>query len=176
MAELDILITILGTLIPTLISIISLAYWLGKRFETIDKRFELINEKFKDVENKIEVSHLALKNALLAINSMLIEFMGLKGLITLTESKFLMSEVSRIISIIASKLNPISKDDLEFLKEVISKEDPEKISMEDAEKIIEIGKRWWIENGSEEAYKVFLTGLFIKAYHLSKKVKSESIK
>jgi hypothetical protein len=61
MAELDILITILGTLIPTLISIISLAYWLGKKFETIDKRFELINEKFKDVENKIEVSHLALK-------------------------------------------------------------------------------------------------------------------
>jgi hypothetical protein len=38
----------------------------------------LINEKFKDVENKIEVSYLALKNALLAINSMLIEFMGLK--------------------------------------------------------------------------------------------------
>ena len=91
--------TIISILIPTLASIASLAYWLGKRFEAIDRRFEAIDKRFEEVdrrfeeidrrfeeinkrfeviETRIEKSFEALKNAVMAVNSMLIEFMGLK--------------------------------------------------------------------------------------------------
>jgi hypothetical protein len=32
-----------------------------------------------------------------------------------------------------------------------------------------MGKRWWKEDGLEVAYRLFLTGEIIKAYHLGKR-------
>jgi hypothetical protein len=37
--------------------------------------------------------------------------------------------------------------------------DVNEITIEEAERIAEIGKRWWYEDGCEEAYKIFLGGL-----------------
>jgi hypothetical protein len=44
MVELE---TVLSILIPTLASIASLAYWLGRKFEAIDRRFEAIDRRFE---------------------------------------------------------------------------------------------------------------------------------
>jgi len=181
--------TILSILVPTLASIASLAYWLGKRFEAIDRRFEDVNRRFEDVnrrfeevnrrfeevgrmfrslERRLDSSFEALKNAILAINSMLVEFMGLKGLFTREESRFLISEIGRILASIRPSTNPLSKEKYEYVIKILKKEDPDKITIEEAEKLAEIGKEWWKEEGSEIAYKLFLTGEVIKAYHLGK--------
>jgi hypothetical protein len=180
MVELE---TVLSILIPTLASIASLAYWLGRKFEVIDRRFEAIDRRFEEVdkrfegvdrrfeelERRIEGSFEAFKNAVLAVNTMLVEFMGLKGLFTPQESRFPTSEMNRIISAFKPQLNPMTKEEYEFVMSVLSKEDPDKITIEEAEKIAEIGKRWWKKDGLEVACRLFLTGEIIKAYHLGKR-------
>ena len=180
MVELE---TVLSILIPTLASIASLAYWLGRKFEAIDRRFEAIDRRFEEVDRRFEgvdrrfeelekrivASFEAFKNAVLAMNTMLVEFMGLKGLFTPQESRFLTSEMNRMMSAFKPQLNPLTKEEYEFVVSVLSKEDHDKITIEEAEKIAEIGKRWWKEDGLEVAYRLFLTGEIIKAYHLGKR-------
>ena len=153
MVELE---TVLTILVPTLASIASLAYWLERKFEAIDRRFEAIDRRFEEVdkrfmgvdnrfeelEKRIEASFEAFKNAVLAINTMLVEFMGLKGLFTPQESRFITSEMNRMMSAFKPQLNPLTKEEYEFVVSVLSKEDPNKITIEEAEKIAEIGKRW----------------------------------
>jgi len=78
------------------------------------------------------------------------------------------AEMERTVSMV--RLNPITKEELEFLKKVVAK-DVNEITLEEAERIIEIGKRWWFEDGSEAAYKVFLGGLVIRGYIISKAVR-----
>ena len=186
------LIVGIGSLASIIVSISSIAYWLGrkfeaidkrfeaidKRFEAIDKRFEAIDKRFEAIDNEIrgirrEIVIIAdsIRSSTLSINSMLIEFLGVKGVITREESTFLVNEARRLSPTIILP-NPISKEDSEFLKNVLNK-DVDDISIEEAERISEIGKKIWIENGSEAAYKIFLTGLFIKAYHLGKKYKKQ---
>jgi hypothetical protein len=180
MVELE---TVLTILVPTLASIASLAYWLERKFEAIDRRFEAIDRRFEEVdkrfmgvdnrfeelEKRIEASFEAFKNAVLAIKTMLVEFMGLKGLFTPQESRFITSEMNRMMSAFKPQLNPLTKEEYEFVVSVLSKEDPDKITIEEAEKIAEIGRRRWKEDGLEVAYRLFLAGEIIKAYHLGKR-------
>jgi hypothetical protein len=140
MVELE---TVLSILIPTLASIASLAYWLGRKFEAIDRRFEAIDRRFEEVDRRFEgvdkrfdelekrivVSFEAFKNAALAMNTMLVKFMGLKGLFTPQESRFLTSEMNRMMSAFKSQLNPLTKEEYEFVVRVLSKEDPNKITI-----------------------------------------------
>ena len=44
---------ILGTLLTILASLISLAYWLGRKFAQVDARFKAIDERFKAVEGGV---------------------------------------------------------------------------------------------------------------------------
>ncbi len=159
MPELE-LLAVLGSLAVTLATLASIAYWLGRKFEAIDKRFERL-------ELGLRLAVDGLKNAVVSINTMLVEFLGLKGLITPQEVSFLSAEARRLASSV-TYVNPLKKEDVEFLKEVFSK-DPEAITIEEAERVAEIGKKWWLEEGEERAYRLFLIGTFIKAYHLPKK-------
>jgi hypothetical protein len=140
MVELE---TVLSILIPTLASIASLAYWLGRKFEAIDRRFEAIDRRFEEVDRRFEgvderfdelerrivFSFEAFKNAVLAMNTMLVEFMGLKGLFTPQESRFLTSEMNGMMSAFKPQLNPLTKEEYEFVVRVLSKEDPDKITI-----------------------------------------------
>ncbi|MCC6005533.1 MAG: hypothetical protein LM590_14440 [Thermofilum sp.] len=92
----------------------------------------------------------------------------MKKLIEEGEANLIKSEITRVISMV--KLNPLRKEELEFLRKVVAK-DVNEITMEEAERIAEIGKRWWYEDGCEEAYKIFLGGLVIRGYLISKMLK-----
>ena len=160
----------------------SAIYWLSRKFAYIDFKFSEIDKRFeefrKEVDRRFEevnknIARLGegLRSGVLAIHTLLIEFLGLKGSIEEREVKYLISQAHKVMSMI-SLTNPLSREDIEFLKQVFSKE-PKDITMEEAEKIIEIGKKWWKEDGTEEAYRIFLTGLYIKAYLISKSVKKK---
>ncbi len=162
------------------VSVASLAYWLGKRFEEINGRFEKMessfnsrfremessfNSRFREMEfsiNSLRDGMNSLKTAMTSINSMLIDFLGVKEIISEGETKFLISEVKRIVSSTVL-VNPFTEEDLKFIREVTKKE-PKEFSMEEAEKLIEMGKKVWYEDGSELAYKVFLMGLVVRAF------------
>jgi len=53
MFEAELLSAILGTLLTILASLISLAYWLGRKFAQVDARFKAIDERFKAVEGGV---------------------------------------------------------------------------------------------------------------------------
>ncbi len=174
---------------------------IDRRFNEIDKRFEVLESKSASLENKItslenrinslekridsledRISSLdrkfteaidALKNAILAINSLNLDFLSIKGVIEDREARFLIKEATKYLSLI--KTNPLTEEEIEFLRKVLVEKglkDVNLITLEEAERIIEIGKRWWKEEGKEEAYKLFLTGLVIRGYIISKKVKA----
>jgi len=48
----SVLLTIIGTLVPVLISLLTLAYWLGVKFASIDERFKRIDERFKSIDER----------------------------------------------------------------------------------------------------------------------------
>jgi hypothetical protein len=47
-------VTILSILIPVITSIATLAYWLGRKFASIEERFERIDERFEKIEERFE--------------------------------------------------------------------------------------------------------------------------
>ena len=40
------------------------------------------------------------------------------------------------------------------------------MTVEELERVAEVAKRWWFEDGREEAYKLFLIATAIRAYKL----------
>jgi len=103
------LITIIGTLVPVLLSLITLAYWLGgkfasidERFARIDERFERIDERFKSIDKRFEeiktyvdlrINRLA--EASRAYQEFFIEYLSVKGLLRPSEASMLKGEIER---------------------------------------------------------------------------------
>ncbi|BDR91968.1 hypothetical protein [Vulcanisaeta souniana] len=173
----DELIYVIGLLITIIAYLAAFTYWLGRRFEGIDWRFRDLEERLSnkireteirldgrinDLENRINSLESGLKSALINVNSLLIEYMGLKGLFSQDEVRVLTNEVGRVVGMV--RANSISKEELEFIKSVFSK-DPDQMSIEELERVIEIAKRWW-EDNSEIAFKVFQVASIVRAYKL----------
>ncbi|MGB9705317.1 MAG: hypothetical protein ACPL3C_07695 [Pyrobaculum sp.] len=145
---------------------------INKRFESIEKRFEAVDARFAEMDKKFVAFADSIRSAVVAMNSAVVEFLGVKGLISPREASFLVSEISRLS--LAIKANPISKEEVEYIRQVFAKGDVDKISVEELERVAEIAKRWWYEDGSEVAYKLFLYTWMLRAYKLYGKESQES--
>ncbi|MCU7787622.1 hypothetical protein ODS41_06795 [Pyrobaculum sp. 3827-6] len=145
---------------------------INKRFESIEKRFEAVDARFAEMDKKFATFANSIRSAVVAMNSAVVEFLGVKGLISPREASFLVSEISRLS--LAIKANPISKEEVEYIRQVFAKGDVDKISVEELERVAEIAKRWWYEDGSEVAYKLFLYTWMLRAYKLYGKESQES--
>ncbi|MCX8136887.1 hypothetical protein [Pyrobaculum aerophilum] len=177
MAE-EVVLSIIGLAVTIVGMFGSSLYWLGRKFAEIDKKFEAIDRRFEEIDKRFEAVERrfdefdrklasfadSVRSAVVAMNSAVIEFLGLKGLITQGETSFLIREVMRMSQAIRS--NPISKEEAEFIRAVFAKGDIDKITVEELEKVAEIVKRWWYEEGSELAYKMFLYVWMLRAYKL----------
>ncbi|WP_237179375.1 hypothetical protein [Pyrobaculum ferrireducens] len=145
---------------------------IERRFEGIEKRFEAVDARFAEMDKKFVAFADSIRSAVVAMNSAVVEFLGVKGLISPREASFLVSEISRLS--LAIKANPISKEEVEYIRQVFAKGDVDKISVEELERVAEIAKRWWYEDGSEVAYKLFLYTWMLRAYKLYGKESQES--
>ncbi len=200
----EVMIAIIGLYITIIAQVAGIAYWLGRkfmeidarfrdidrrfkeidkrfeeidrRFEAIDKRFEVIDRRFGELEHSLreEIRRMAssVLTASMGMNSLIVDFLALKGLITDREKDFLKGELGSIAKIMMP--NPLSKEEVEFIKGVLLKPE-EEITIEELDKVIEIAKRWFIESGKEIAYKLWLYTYMYRAalYYerLSKKEK-----
>jgi hypothetical protein len=197
----ELLYYVVGFSLTIIGMIASVAYWLGRRFALIDRKFESLRNEFREELREVrtefdgklgslkaelggrldalqgEVRELrgqfarafeGLRTAVSSSHALILDFLALKGLLDEKEAGFVKAEIDRVISMV--QLNPITREELEFLKKVVAK-DVNEITLEEAEKIVEIGKRWWFEDGSEAAYKVYLGGLVIRGYIISKAVR-----
>ena len=167
----ELVLTIIGLFITIIGMLGGALYWLGgkfreidARFQQIDERFRQIDERFERLEREIKAFADAVKSSVVAMNSAVVEFLGVKGLITPSEVSYLINEVSRLSQ--AIRFNPISREEAEFIKSVFAKGDIDKITVEELERVAEIAKRWWWEDGSEVAYKIFLYTWMLRAYKL----------
>jgi hypothetical protein len=124
-------------------------------------RLDSLQREVQELRGAFARAFEGLKSAVSSSHALTLDFLALKGLLDEKEVGFAKAEVERAASMV--KLNPITREELEFLKRVVAK-DVNEITLEEAEKIVEIGKRWWFEDGSEIAYKVYLGGLVIRGY------------
>lgn len=147
--------------------LIGLAYWLGKKFSWIDEKFSGIDKRLDEANEKLSNFADSVKSAVISMNEAIIKFIALKGLITRNESEFLIGEIARLGTTI--KANPLRAEELKFIMDVASKKDPDKITIEEIERVADIAKRWWYEEGKEEAFKIFLAATYVKAYLTFKK-------
>ena len=197
----ELLYYVVGFSLTIIGMIASVAYWLGRRFALIDRKFDSLRNEFREELREVrtefdgklgslkaelggrldalqgEVRELrgqfarafeGLKTAVSSSHALILDFLALKGLLDEKEAGFVKAEIDRVISMV--QLNPITMEELEFLKRVVAK-DVNEITLEEAERMVEIGKRWWFEDGSEAAYKVYLGGLVIRGYIISKAVR-----
>jgi hypothetical protein len=51
----EIVISLITTVASVVVSISSLAYWLGKKFASIDAKFKLIDERFKSIDERFKL-------------------------------------------------------------------------------------------------------------------------
>ena len=131
-------------------------------------RLDALQGEVRELRGQFARAFEGLRTAVSSSHALILDFLALKGLLDEKEAGFVKAEMECTVSMV--RLNPITKEELEFLKKVVAK-DVNEITLGEAERIIEIGKRWWFEDGSEAAYKVFLGGLVIRGYIISKAVR-----
>jgi hypothetical protein len=70
----DVLLSVISTLVPTLSAIASLAYWLGRKFAGVNGRFAILDERLGRLES-----------AFVQFSDVLLTILGSKGMLTDTE-------------------------------------------------------------------------------------------
>jgi len=133
------------------------------RLANVENRLEGVEGRLVEFEGRFDSFADAVRGSVVSMNSLVVEFLGLKGLLSREEVGFLSREASRLA--LAIRPNPITEEEAEFLRRVFSKP-VEEMTVEELEKAAEIAKRWWYREGKEEAYRLFLIAWTIRTYKL----------
>ena len=120
-----------------------------------------VRSRLVEFEERFDSFADAVRSSVVSMNSLVVEFLGLKGLLSREEVGFLSREASRLA--LAIRPNPITEEEVEFLRRVFSKP-VEEMTVEELERAAEIAKRWWYREGKEEAYRLFLIAWTIRTY------------
>jgi len=122
-----------------------------------------MDRRFEEIDRRLATFADSIKSGVVVMNSTLVEYLGLKGVLSQQEVAFLSREASRLLSMV--RVNPISSEELEILRSVFNKP-VEEMTVEELERAAEIAKRWWYQDGKEEAYRLFIIAWTIRAYKL----------
>jgi len=139
----------------------------------VDKKFAEIDRRLEDLDRRIAETRRAISSVLTASMSMstlIVDFLALKGLVTEDERKFLRGQIELLASEVS--INPLTKEEAEFLKKVFSKSE-DQITIEELDKVLEIAKRWFFETGEEKAYKLWLYTYMYRAALLYERLRKE---
>jgi DNA repair exonuclease SbcCD ATPase subunit len=191
------LITIIGTLVPVLLSLITLAYWLGgkfasiderfariderferidERFKSIDKRFEEVNKRFEEVNRRFEevkayidsrINRLAEANR--AYQEFFIEYLSVKGLLRPLEASMLKGEIERFTRL--STMNPLTREEWEKIRRYLEKDE---LTLEEALELRRLARKVTDEYGDRiEAWKLHIYASIMVGWALRKKLEEE---
>jgi hypothetical protein len=166
-----------GVIATVIISSVSLAYWLGKKFSEIDNRFKLIDVRFERLERRLDAFGECAKGLYLT----LVDFMTLKKLFTDDERRYLLGEVERLSTFyeVTSRANPLKPEEIKFIKEVVRevKEKPvEELDLWKFEKIVEIAERLTKEEPSRHAFEFWMKAYMLYAVTRAEKLRREEEK
>jgi len=190
----SVLLTVIGTLVPVLISLLTLAYWLGVKFASIDEKFKRIDERFKSIDERFNwidrrfeelkayvdskfnelksyvdsrVSRLAEANR--AYQEFFVEYLVVKGLLGSSEASMIKGESSRMFKLATA--NPITKEEWEKARRYFEKDE---LTLEEALEFREITRKITDEYGHlPEAWKLHIYASIMVGLALRKKLEEE---
>lgn len=173
-----------------LATIISVAYWLGKkfaeinvRFKEINKRFEVMDRRFVQVDKKFEQMDarfeqidrrfLEFQNQIFRVSRHVHEFivdvLSYEGVIERKTVELLKSELNRIFSIRLS--NPLDEVTRKRILEILAKDEP---TLEEAEELYKIASKLVLERGNPEDWKLLTYSRWWIIYHLKKRAEEKN--
>jgi hypothetical protein len=123
-------VTIISVVTSIVVSVASLAYWLGKKFSEFDGRFRLIEDRVDGRFRLIGDRLSRLENAFIQFNETLLAALEAKGFFTKTEALGLRGVLRALLPPSASKY--YTKEVMERLAQLLEK-DPEQYTMADIE-------------------------------------------
>lgn len=158
--ELGIAAGFAGAIVTVVISIATLAYWMGGKFAEIDARFGGIERGMRALASASSESHRAV--------------MALKGLIEKGEAEYLGKRVESAFKLYVT--NPLTKEELKFLKEFVSKvaRNADEVTIEEAEKAYELGSKLFIEDFEVKGFLAAMVATYARGYLVSKEVKKRA--
>ena len=121
--------------------------------------------------SRLEERFRSLVGFVTAVNTSMVDFMAARGLFSAEERSFLIREIERLASLCMSKLNPLKPEEAKFILEVvreIRKKSPKEVDMEKLERALQIAYRVFMEDGTYEAAK-----LWISLYTLKRIIEKE---
>ncbi len=195
--------SLIGSIATIVVSIAILAYWLGKKFseidirfreidkkfETIDRRFESIDDRFREIDRRFERIELRLEavekrlgslenkfsrliEAIKCSQEFMTDFLAYEDVLRREAVDVLKRELSRLLSL-GITFNPITKEELEKIKQLIEKDE---LTLEEAEELYRIADKLVREYGNAFSWKLLLYSRFWIGYNprkMKEKRKSE---
>ena len=158
--EILILIGFIGTIVTVIASASTLAYWLGRKFVSIDAKFREIDSRFEELNRKISNVAQFTKSTF----TLLIDFMSMKGLFTKEERDFIIRDLERLSTTLST--NPLTPEEAKFILEVvreIREKDPKEIDLSKLDKIMEIADKLLQRESTYEAARLWMLAYILKA-------------
>ncbi len=170
----ELLISIFSVVITIIISIATLAYWLGRRFTALEGEIKDVETRLggeiKNLENKLggeikdvetrlggEIKRLRgvirrLGAAFVGYQEFFIEFLVGEGVLAKERGDMVKGEVRRVLEIAFT--NPISKEEWRRIKELLDKDE---LTLEEALELRELARKVaWVYGHRVEAWKLHL--------------------
>jgi hypothetical protein len=162
------------------VSIVSLAYWLGRKFATIDARFKGIDIKFKGIDERFESLEKAIRNlakAFIESHEIIVDFLALKGLLEKSEAEYLSRRIEGIF-IVHESANPLTEEEWEFIRKYVSKaaKNVDDVTIEEADRAYKLGVKLFTEDFEWKGYLLAMAAVYTRGYHISKEVRKRKSK
>jgi len=154
---------VLSVTIPVLISIASLAYWLGAKFVSIEEKFSAIDKKFKELREDVA----DLRDAFAQYNEVLLSVLETKGMLSRSEVLALKGVLSSLKPPPTSKY--YTEEVAKRLDELLAK-DPEGLTLSDLSELERIADRIWREGYESNRGELREYGKKLKLYTTMVKV------
>jgi len=90
--------------------------WTEKKFTEVEKGLAEVRGRLVEFEGRFDSFADAVRASVVSMNSLVVEFLGLKGLLSREEVGVLSREASRLA--LAIRPNPITEEEVEFLRRV----------------------------------------------------------
>lgn len=146
----ELLISTASVVATVVISVASLAYWLGKKFAQIDTKFRAMEAKMDSVARATRDQF-----------EFFAEFLGYRGVLDSKDVSFVKGELARL-----ARANPLTEAELRRIRELVEKEE---LTLEEADELRELARRFVEEHGDRPgAWKLLIYASIMRGIALRK--------
>ena len=149
----DVLLSVISTLVPTLSAIASLAYWLGRKFAEVNGRFAILDERVDKLSAGLNERLGRLESAFVQFSDVLLTILGSKGVLTDTEVMALRGMTRSMVP--AAKSKYYTEEVRRRLLELLEKDDVALEDLRELDRISDLIYKEYLETGREDLIKYY---------------------